>query len=467
VKGLAVIVLAAGLGTRMRSATVKVLHGLAGRPMLSHTLSNVLALKPDRTVAVLGHQSEEVRRALPGKVEVAMQKEQLGTAHAVICGLKKLVGHKGTVMVVSGDTPLLDAGTLKAVAAAHRRRRSDVTVLTAVLEDPHGYGRIIRDGNGIAAIVEEKDASAAQRRIKEVNTGTYCFESDALRSALRKVRASNAQKEFYLTDVVELTNGRGGKVSAVAAADPDEALGINSRADLAAAERVLRRRTNRTLMEQGVTMTDPEATYIDPGVIIGRDSVVYPGNHIIGNTVIGERCVLMPGNVISDSTIKDGVVVKGYSVLTNACVDEGAFVGPFAHLRPGSRLEPETRVGNFVELKKTLMGAGSKASHLSYLGDTVVGRDVNIGAGTITCNYDGFEKHTTVIEDGVFVGSDTQLVAPVRLGRGSLVAAGTTVTEDVPPDALAISRAPQRVSEGWAKAWRTRKAACKPGKKGP
>jgi bifunctional UDP-N-acetylglucosamine pyrophosphorylase / glucosamine-1-phosphate N-acetyltransferase len=461
VKGLAVIVLAAGLGTRMRSATVKVLHRIAGRPMLSHTLANVLGLKPDRTVVVLGHQSDDVRKVLPDTVEAAIQKEQLGTAHAVICGLKKLRGHKGTVMVVSGDTPLLDAGALKAVATAHRRKRSDITVLTAVLDDPYGYGRIIRNGSGVAAIVEEKDASADQKRINEVNTGTYCFETDTLRSALRKVRAANAQKEFYLTDVVELTSISGGRVSAAQAANPEEALGINSRADLAVAERLLRRKTNRRLMDSGVTMTDPDATYVDTGVIIGRDTVVHPGNHITGNTVIGERCVLMPGNVISDSTIKDGVVVKGYSVITNACVDDGASVGPFAHLRPGSRLEPETRVGNFVELKKTLMGFGSKASHLSYLGDTVVGRDVNIGAGTITCNYDGFDKHTTVIEDGVFVGSDTQLVAPVRLGRGSLVAAGTTVTEDVPPDALVISRAPQNVSEGWAKVWRSRKASRK------
>lgn len=460
-KGLAVIVLAAGLGTRMRSKLVKVLHPIAGRPMLLHTLDNLLRLKPERIVAVVGHQADAVRRILPPGVTPAPQKEQLGTAHAVLCGLKALRGFDGTVMVVSGDTPLLDADTFKSVVSSHRRSRSDVTVLTAVLDSPRGYGRIIRNGGSVAGIVEEKDASPAEKAVSEVNTGTYCFESRALKAALREVRSENAQKEFYLTDVVAITGRKGGKVRAVAAPRPQDAMGINSRAELALAEAAVRRRANERLMANGVTVVDPDATYIEPGVIIGRDTVVYPNNYITGNTVIGEGCVLWPGNIINDSTIKDGVAVRGYSVITESCIDGGASVGPFAHLRPGSRLEPDARVGNFVEIKKSLIGAGSKASHLSYLGDTLVGRDVNIGAGTITCNYDGFAKHATVIEDGVFVGSDTQLVAPVRVGRGALIAAGTTVTEDVPPDALAMSRAPQRVSEGWAKQYRRQKSAKK------
>ncbi len=460
-KGLAVIVLAAGLGTRMRSNLVKVLHPIAGRPMLLHTLDNLLALKPERVVAVLGHQADAVKRVLPRGVDVALQKEQLGTAHAAICGLKKLSGYKGTVMVVAGDTPLLDTDTFRSVVSAHRRSRSDVTVLTAVLEDPRGYGRIIRNGGDVTGIVEEKDAGPAEKAVTEVNTGTYCFESPALKAALREVRSENAQREFYLTDVVAITARRGGKVRAVAAKRPKDALGINSRAELSAAESVVRRRTNERLMAAGVAIMDPDATYIEHGAIIGRDTVVHPNNYIAGNTVIGEGCLLLPGNIITDSTIKDCVTVKGYSVITGSCIDDGAAVGPFAHLRPGSRLESGARVGNFVETKKSLIGAGSKASHLSYLGDTFVGRDVNIGAGTITCNYDGYAKHTTVIEDDVFIGSDSQLVAPVRVGRGALIASGTTVTTDVPPDALAISRVPQHIKEGWAKKYRRSRSSKK------
>jgi len=460
-KGLAVIVLAAGLGTRMRSKLVKVLHPVAGKPMLLHTLENLRELKPERVVAVLGHQAEDVRKVLPKDVDVTLQKEQLGTAHAALCGVKRLRGFTGTVMVVSGDTPLLDSETFRSVAARHKRTRSDATVLTAVMERPDGYGRIIRDGGRVARIVEEKDAGPAEKAVLEVNAGTYCFEMRALRAALREVRAENAQKEFYLTDVVEITARKGGKVSVFAAPVPSDALGINSRAELAIAEAAIRKRTNERLMSSGVTIVDPEATYIEPGVIIGRDTVIHPNNHLAGNTVIGECCVLLPGNIITDSTIKDGVLIKGHSVISCACIDESAAIGPFAHLRPGSRIESHAKAGNFVEIKKSLIGAGSKVSHLSYIGDSLVGRDVNIGAGTITCNYDGYEKHTTVIEDGVFIGSDTQLVAPVRVGRGALVAAGTTVTRDVPADAIAISRVPQSNGVNGAKKFRNLRGARK------
>lgn len=449
-KGLAVIALAAGLGTRMRSKVVKVLHPIAGRPMLTHTLENVLGLKPERVVAVLGHQSAEVAKVLPSGVESTIQKQQAGTADAARCGLAKLKGFTGTVMVVAGDTPLLDTDTFKAVVSRHRKAKADVTVLTAILPDPTGYGRIIRAGASVARIVEHKDASPEERAVSEVNAGTYCFEVAALASALKKIKPDNAQKELYLTDVIRLTNERGGKVIAVTAPRPEEALGINSRAELAEAESVIRRRINARLMAAGVSIIDPANTYIGPGVIIGRDTVVYPGNYLAGNTIIGEGCTLLPGNIITDSTIKDGVFVMGYSVINESCVDDSAKVGPFAHIRPGSRLERNSRAGNFVEMKKTLLGEGSKASHLSYLGDALIGRDVNIGAGTITCNYDGFNKFQTVIEDGVFVGSDTQLVAPVRVGRGALIAAGTTVTRDVACDSLAISRTRQSELKGWA-----------------
>ena len=456
-KDLAVIVLAAGLGTRMKSSTVKVLHPLAGRPMLLWVLESVLALRPDSVVTVVGHQSHRVRGVLPDGVLAAVQKEQLGTAHAVITGISRLKGFNGTVMVVSGDTPLLGADTLKGLAIRHRRTGADVSVLTAAMPDPSGYGRIIRDDKGVIGIVEHKDASPAERAITEINTGTYCFGTKALRAALKSVRTENAQREFYLTDVVGITRSLGGRVLGIPTERPDEALGINSRADLAEAERMMRQRINIKLMEAGVTITDPQNTYIGAGVSIGRDTVIHPSNHISGDTAIGSGCTVLPGNIITDSAIKDNVVIKGYSVLTRARVEEDAQIGPFAHLRPGSDVGKDARVGNFVELKKTVIGKGSKASHLSYLGDSSIGSGVNIGAGTITCNYDGYGKFRTVIEDGVFVGSDTQFVAPVKVGRGAVIAAGTTVTEDVPKDALAIARTPQTNKPGWAKRRRASK----------
>lgn len=461
-KGLAVIVLAAGLGTRMKSATTKVLHEIAGRPMLLHTLSNVLALKPEKVVVVVGHQAEKVGGILPEGVVPALQKEQLGTAHAAMAGLRKLGSFKGALLICSGDAPLLGADTFRRLVLAHKRAGADVSVLTARLEDPAGYGRIIRGTDGaVAGIVEHKDANAAARAVNEINTGTYCFEVGALKRALKDVRPENSQGEFYLTDVVAITVGRGGSVLGVVTNAPEDALGINSRADLARAEKAVRRKINERLMLSGVTIVDPDATYIGSGVIIGADTVIHPGNHVTGETLIGSGVVLHPGNVITDSTLKDGAVVKGYSVITSSCVDEGASVGPFSHLRPGSRVGTGARVGNFVELKKALLAQGVKASHLSYLGDAMIGRDVNIGAGTITCNYDGFNKYQTVIEEGVFVGSDTQFIAPVRVGRGAVVAAGTTVTKDVPEDALAISRAAQVNREGWAKRNREKKAKAK------
>lgn len=463
-RSVAVIVLAAGLGTRMKSSVVKVLHPIVGRPMLLHTLGNIAGLKAEKTVVVLGHQADRVKAVLPVDVLTALQKEQLGTAHAASTGLKKLGGFTGTVVVVSGDTPLLGTDTFKRLVASHRKAGADATVLTAVLPDPTGYGRIIRAASGVASvadierIVEHKDASPSERAVTEINAGTYCFEASALKAALKQVRSDNKQGEYYLTDVIAIIKRRGGKVGAVQAECPQDALGINSRVELAQAEKVLRRAVNRRLMESGVTMPDPESTYIGAGVSVGKDTVVYPGNFITGNSVIGQGCLLYPGNFISDSTVKDGAVIKGWSVLSESCVDEGAQVGPFAHVRPGSRVCRDARVGNFVELKKTLVGEGSKASHLSYLGDAIIGRDVNVGAGTITCNYDGYEKYLTVIEDGVFVGSDTQFVAPVRVGKGAVIAAGSTITSDVPKDSLAISRTPQANRPGWAKKRREEKS---------
>jgi len=450
-KGLAVIVLAAGLGTRMKSSLAKVLHPLAGRPMLLHTLDNILALKPEKTLVVLGHQADKVAARLPKGVTVAIQKEQLGTAHAAMAGLKKLGAFSGTLLLVSGDTPLLEPDTFKAFVGAHKKAKAAVSILTEYLDDPTGYGRIVRDSRDkVTRIVEQKDASAEERSIKEINSGTYCFDVKALKAALKKVKTDNSQNEFYLTDVAAITNSNGGKVIGYWAGSKMEAMGINSRVDLSRAEWVIRYKTNGRLMTSGVTIIDPGSTYIDSSVSIGRDTTVYPGNHITGDTKIGEGCTLMPGCIIDNCTIGDGVTIKPYSVLEKAVIEHGAAIGPFAHLRPGSTVGDGARVGNFVELKKTVLGRGSKASHLSYLGDAVIGNEVNIGAGTITCNYDGYNKFQTVIGDGTFVGSDTQFIAPVTVGKGAVIAAGTTVTKDVPGDALAISRTPQTNKHGWA-----------------
>lgn len=450
-KDLAVIILAAGLGTRMKSSLAKVLHPLAGRPMLLHTLDNVLALNPEKTVVVLGHQAERAKAILPQGVVAALQKEQLGTAHAAMAGLKKLGAFEGTLLLIAGDSPLIGPETLKSFIGAHKRAKAAVSILTAHLDDPTGYGRIVRDSRGkITMIVEQKDASAVEKAIKEVNSGTYCFDIKDLKSALGKVRAENAQNEFYLTDVAAISNANGGKVIGVPAGNTEDALGINSRSDLARAGKILRLRTSERLMAGGVSIIDPENTYIEHSVLIGRDTTVFPGNHITGDTKIGEGCTIMPGCIIDNCAIGDGVTIKPYSVLDKAVIEQGAAIGPFAHLRPGSIVGPDARVGNFVELKKAILGRGSKASHLSYLGDAVIGDDVNIGAGTITCNYDGYNKFQTVIGDGTFVGSDTQFVAPVTVGKGAVIAAGTTVTRDVPDDALAISRTPQTNKNGWA-----------------
>ena len=458
-KGLSAIILAAGLGTRMKSGLAKVLHPLAGRPMLLYMVDNVLSLKPEKVVAVVGHQADSVKEILPPGVAAALQKEQKGTAHAAMTGLKGLAGLDGTLLLVSGDTPLLSTETLKRLLSEHKKKKADISILTATLDDPTGYGRIIRDGErSVARIVEQKDADDGEKAVCEINSGTYCFQMKALKVALKEVKAENAQKEFYLTDAIAITANKGGKVIGVKAERPHEALGINSRVELARAEKIIRRQINEGLMASGVTIPDPDNTYIEASVKVGRDCVIYPGNHIYGGTVIGDGCTLMPGNIITDSEIKAGVKVKGYCVVEDSVVEGGAAIGPFSHIRPGSKVGPDARVGNFVELKKAALGRGAKASHLSYLGDSDIGADVNVGAGTITCNYDGFSKFRTVIEDGVFVGSDTQLVAPVRVGRGAVIAAGTTVTKDVPADALAISRTAQTNHEGWAKKNREIKA---------
>ena len=449
---ISAIVLAAGMGTRMKSNLVKVMHPVAGPPMIEWPVAAAFDSGVERCVLVVGHQQEKVRAYFDGRalVSFAVQAEQLGTGHAVACAMPEVDPEAGTVLILCGDTPLLRAESLRAMLQTHQQSGACVTVMTAVFDDPFGYGRIVKDKEGrVTAITEQKDASEEVRRIREVNAGVYCIERAFLQDAVSRLTNDNAQGEYYLTDVVRQAAEKGRSCLSYQVADQQEISGVNDRVQMAEAAGVLRGRINRELMLAGVTMIDPQAVYIERGVRIGRDSVVYPGAVIKGATVIGECCEIGQGTLIKNCTIADGVVVKAGSVLEDAKVGPEAAIGPMAHLRPGTELSAHVKIGNFVETKKAFLGEGSKASHLTYLGDATIGRDVNIGCGTITCNYDGVRKHKTVIEDGVFVGSDVQLVAPVSVGRNSLIAAGTTVTKDVPPDSLAIARSPQVNKEGW------------------
>lgn len=451
-ENVAAVVLAAGKGTRMKSGVVKVLHPAAGRPMISWPVDAARATGANPVVLVVGHQAEAVAAVFQGSSDIrtALQAEQLGTGHAVACARPALEGFAGTVLILCGDTPLLRPHTLQNLVAYHRQQGASLTVLTAEMPDPFGYGRIVRDAAGrVERIVEEKDATPAQRSIREINSGIYCMEAGFLNANIGSISSDNAQQEFYLTDLVAIAAEKGLTCLGLAAGDADEIMGVNDRAQLAEAARILRRRINAGLMAGGVSLIDPELSYIDAGVSVGADSVIYPNCVISGGTTIGSGCTI-EGNVsIANCTIGDNCHIKAGSVLEGAVVKQDVSVGPMAHLRPGTVLNDHVKIGNFVETKKAVMGAGSKASHLTYLGDAEIGRDVNIGCGTITCNYDGVNKHRTVIGDDVFIGSDVQLVAPVTVGRNSLVAAGTTVTADVPEDSLAIARVPQVNKVGW------------------
>ncbi len=451
-KDTAALILAAGKGTRMKSNLVKVMHPLGGLPMISWPVKAARSAGAAKSVLVVGFQGDKVRDYFAGAPDIAFaeQTEQLGTGHAVACALPLLRGCGGSVLILCGDVPLIQASTLEAMLLFHKEEQATLTVLTVHQETPHGYGRIVKDDQGnVARIVEEKDATAEEREITEINTGIYCADAEFLAGAVGQLQNNNAQGEYYLTDVVKWGAERGGRCLSFAASDTTEVMGVNDRVQLAVAAAVLRRRINEKLMLSGVTIIDPATTYIDEGVEVGTDSVIYPHVQIAGKTAVGSGCVIEPGAVIRGCKIGNGVTVKAGSVMTDSILRDGVNVGPMAHLRPGSELGEHVKVGNFVETKKVVMGAGSKASHLTYLGDASVGSNVNIGCGTITCNYDGVNKHRTVIEDDVFVGSDVQFVAPVTIGRNSLIAAGTTVTRDVPPDSLAIARTPQVNKEGW------------------
>jgi bifunctional UDP-N-acetylglucosamine pyrophosphorylase/glucosamine-1-phosphate N-acetyltransferase len=450
---LEVIILAAGLGTRMKSATIKVLHRAAGRPIIDYVIDLSRELSSDPPVVIVGHQRENVEKWLGERARYAVQEKQLGTGHAVLQASQVLAGDLAgrKVLILSGDVPLTRAETLQQLLDEHERSGNAMTLLTMRLADPAMYGRIVRDASGgVQRIVEAKDASDDEKKIDEVNAGIYVFEGAKLFDRLRSLSTNNAQGEYYLTDVLAMLRKEGQRVGAVIAKDPIEAVGVNSRSDLAAVESEIQRRVVDRLMREGVTFRNPATVVIDSTVSIARDTVVYPFVTLEGNTRIGERCVIEPGVHLINVTAGNDVHLKSGTVAEDAIIEDEAAVGPYAHLRPGSKLGKHVKVGNFVETKKAVFGEGAKASHLSYIGDADIGANVNIGAGTITCNYDGVNKHKTILEDGVFIGSDTQLVAPVRVGRGAYVGAGSTITKDVPPDALALSRVPQKIVEGWA-----------------
>ena len=448
---LQAVILAAGKGTRMKSDLVKVMHPLGERPMLCWSITAARATGAGRIVLVVGHQAETIRSHFGTAPDLAFaeQTEQLGTGHAVACA-QNACSREGDVLILCGDVPLIRPATLQALHAYHTERNAVVTVMTTHLANPAGYGRIVkREGGRIVRIVEEKDATAEERELTEINAGIYCVRADFLFAAVASLKNDNAQGEYYLTDIIDTAHHANLTCLAFPVMDSQEVMGVNDRVQLAHAATVIRQRINEELMREGITIIDPATTYIEAGVTIGRDTIIYPNTHISGKTNIGSHCLIEPSVIIRDCTIGERVTLKAGSVLAESTIGDEAAIGPMAHLRPGSQLGTHVKIGNFVETKKIVMGEGSKASHLTYLGDAEIGSDVNIGCGTITCNYDGVNKHKTTIGDGVFVGSDVQLVAPVTVGANSLIAAGTTVTKDVPPDSLAISRTPQVNKEGW------------------
>jgi len=455
---LHVVILAAGKGTRLKSGVAKVLHRAAGLPLIEHVLRAADPLGPESVVVVVGHQPEQVRDAVSarGGIQFAVQEPQLGTAHALLQTAPLLEGKTGHLLLLYGDVPLVRTATLDRLVAHHVERRASATVLTAHFDDPTGYGRIVRTNGQISAIVEQRDATEEQRRITEINSGIYVFDLESLFSSVRAIGSSNAQGEYYLTDLVRIYRERGLTVETSLLRDPAEIVGVNSRMELADVSRTLRDRKNEELMAAGVTIVDPATTWIHPGVQVGQDTVIHPNVYLEGGTRIGAGCEIHASVRIIDSTIGDRVMIHNFCVIRDSRIENGAEVGPFARLRPNSQILEGAHVGNFIELKNTVVGAGSKANHVGYLGDTTIGEKVNIGAGTITCNYDGYAKHQTVIEDGVFIGSDSQLIAPVRIGRDAYVAAGSSITKDVPPGALAIGRGTQVNKEGWVEARRAR-----------
>jgi bifunctional UDP-N-acetylglucosamine pyrophosphorylase/glucosamine-1-phosphate N-acetyltransferase len=460
---VAVVILAAGKGTRLKSSRAKVLHRAGGRPLVEHVVLACTPLKAKRTMAIVGHQAEEVSALVePLDVQTVLQQPQNGTGHAMLVA-KRTVGNAKIAIVLPGDAPLIRTETLKALLATHRSGNAAATILSAVLADPSGYGRVVRKSEKlVGAIVEESQLTAEQRELNEINSSMYCFTLAKLWPALAKVKPNNKHREFYLTDAIAVLASGGETVLAQIAADPREVLGCNTRADLAEVDRVFRERKREELMAAGVTIQLPETVLIDPDVIAGEDCTIEPNVQLLGKTRLGARCTVGTGSVLHDAVLGDEVTVRAHSLIEESRLEDRTIVGPFARLRTGTHLKAGARVGNFVETKKALIGPGAKVPHLSYIGDAKLGSKTNIGAGTITCNYDGVNKHQTVIGDRVFIGSDSVLVAPVRIGDGAYVAAGSAITENVPPDALGIGRGKQVNKNGWAAKKRREMAAANP-----
>jgi bifunctional UDP-N-acetylglucosamine pyrophosphorylase/glucosamine-1-phosphate N-acetyltransferase len=435
----------------MKSRLPKVLHPVAGRPIIEYVLRTAGAVSPSTVTLIVGHAAEMVRTRLSSHagLNFAVQQPQLGTGHALQQAEPVLKGRSGTLVLLSGDVPLLSPATLRRLVETHAAANAAATVVTAMVERPYGYGRIVRTGGQVARIVEERDASPAERAIKEINSGIYAFDLAPLWGALRGIAPKNAQGEFYLTDLVAIYHRKKLPVETLVLESVHETRGINSRSELAEVSRIVRQTKNEELMAAGVTIIDPATTYIEQDVEVGADTVIHPGVILEGHTRVGAACEIHANVRIVDSQIADHVTVNNFCVIVGTRVADGASVGPFAHLRRDTVVEEGARIGNFVELKKTTLGPGSKANHLSYLGDATIGAHVNVGAGTITCNYDGERKHPTIIEDGAFIGSDSQLIAPVTVGKGAYVGAGSSITEDVPPGALGIARGRQTNVQGW------------------
>jgi len=447
--GFITVVLAAGKGTRMKSALPKVLHQVSGKPMLEHVLAAAKSAGAIKNIVIIGFGAESVAQTIGPQAEYVVQTEQLGTGHAVLQTRDMLGNMDGTVMVLCGDTPLLRPESLIRLFEEHRQIGAAATVLTAEMPDPTGYGRVIRDAEGqVAKIVEHKDANPVERGVREVNTGIYCFECAKLFSALAEITCDNAQGEYYLTDVISILANKGAKVWAVTVGDHLETLGINSRLQLAEAEKILRRRKLNDLMDSGVTIMDPDSTFIDDEVVVAADTVIYPFTWLEGRTTIGTGCVIGPSTRIADSVIGDRATIH-FTYAHECRTGDNVTIGPYVHIRPQTVLADGVKIGNFNEVKNTFVGQGSKIPHLSYIGDTDMGAGVNIGSGTITVNYDGKRKHRTTIEDDAFIGCNSNLVAPVTVGRGAYVAAGSTITKNVPPAALGVARARQANIEGW------------------
>lgn len=455
------IVLAAGQGKRMKSKLYKVLHPVCGKPMVQHVIDSVRKALCERIVVIVGHGAEKVRETLGDQVEYALQTEQLGTGHAVLQAKSLLGSEDGVTLVIYGDTPLITAETIAAMMAQHEAENAGATILTAIMPDPTGYGRVVRDGDGyVLRIVEQKDCTAEEAAISEINVGTYVFDNRLLFAALERVTNANAQGEYYLTDVIGILQADGARIAAYRLEDPAEGTGINDRIALGEAERLMRLRINAKHQENGVTIIDPAQTYIESDVAIGADTVVYPGTMLRGKTVVGSDCILGPSADLTNTMVGSGSTVR-HTVADGATIGEGCQVGPFAYLRPGTRLGQQVKVGDFVEIKNAVIGDGSKVPHLSYVGDAVVGSGVNFGCGAITANYDGYNKFVTEIGDNAFIGCNANLVAPVKVGSGAYVVAGSTITNNVAEDDLAIGRARQVNKPGYANIIRSRAQSIK------